>query len=177
MGFRFNHMVSPLPSWERLHASVGAMIHSQEIQKRLEYFPQLCRQARLKVTPQRSAVYAMLAATDSHPTPESIHLAVREDLPNLSLATVYKILDQFAEHGLVQKIPNPEQAARYDARVDNHHHTVCSACGRIGDVVLPPLSRDWDRLSAPDGFQVSRVNVVVQGLCADCAAKSSQVAS
>ena len=153
------------------------MIHPNEIQQRLSQFPQLCRQARLKVTPQRSAVYAMLAATDSHPTPESIHHAVRADLPNLSLATVYKILDQFAAHGLVQKIPNPDQAARYDARVDSHHHTVCGACGRIGDIALPRLNQDLEHLPAPDGFQVSRVNVVVQGICAECAAETGRAVS
>jgi Fe2+ or Zn2+ uptake regulation protein len=156
---------------------MSAMIHPDEIQLRLARFPQLCRQARLKVTPQRSAVYAMLAATGSHPTPESIHLAVREELPNLSLATVYKILDQFAAHGLVHKIPNPNQAARYDARMDNHHHTVCGACGRIGDVLLEPLHRDLERLPALEGFQISRVDVVLRGLCAECAATDRRTAS
>jgi len=170
-------MLAPLPSRARAHFPTGAMIHPDEIQQRLLHFPQLCRQARLKVTPQRSAVYAMLAASDSHPTPESIHLAVRENLPNLSLATVYKILDQFAAHGLVQKIPNPDQAARYDARVDSHHHTVCGGCGRIGDVVLQPFNPDLGLLHAPEGFQVSRVNVVVQGFCAECAAASQRSVS
>jgi Fe2+ or Zn2+ uptake regulation protein len=153
------------------------MVHPDEIQRRLTQFPQLCRQAGLKVTPQRASVYAMLAGTDEHPTPEVIHHSVRQSLPNLSLATVYKILDQFVAHGLVLKLANPEQAARYDARVDGHQHTVCSACGRIGDVVLEPVNLALERLPFPEGFQVSRVDVVLHGLCAGCAANAERPAS
>jgi Fur family peroxide stress response transcriptional regulator len=153
------------------------MVQREEVERRLLQFPQLCRQAGLKVTPQRGAVYAMLAATDEHPTPEAIHHSVRELLPNLSLATVYKILDQFAAHGMLLKVSNPEQAARYDARVDSHQHTVCAACGRIGDVVLEPLNRALERLPFPAGFHVSRVDVVLHGLCAACTAKADRPAS
>jgi len=148
------------------------MVHPDEIYRRLERFPRLCREAGLKVTPQRSAVYAMLAATDSHPTPEAIHQAVRRELPNLSLATVYKVLDQFLDHGLVLKVSKPEQAARYDARVDGHHHLVCESCGRIGDIVIEPLNDALSQIPVAEGFQVRRVEVVLQGLCSECAAEA-----
>jgi Fur family peroxide stress response transcriptional regulator len=152
------------------------MIQPEETRRRIERFPRVCRESGLKVTPQRTAVYAMLAGTDTHPTPEAIHNVVRRELPNLSLATVYKILDQFSAHGLVVRLSNPDQAARYDARVDGHQHTLCSSCGRIGDIELRPVSEALSHVSASDGFQVRRADVMLHGLCAECAAAQGRTA-
>jgi Fur family peroxide stress response transcriptional regulator len=149
------------------------MIHGDEVKRRVERFPALCRQAGLKVTPQRTAVYAMLAGTDAHPTPEAIYSTVRRNLPNVSLATVYKILDQLSAHGLVIKVATSDQAARYDAHTAGHQHTVCSRCGKIEDQELAELTRAVNQSAPPVGFQVSRVDVVIHGLCAECAAGAS----
>jgi Fur family peroxide stress response transcriptional regulator len=149
------------------------MIHPDEIRWRVERFPALCRQAGLKVTPQRSAVYAMLAATDTHPTPDAIYASIHQTLPSLSLATVYKILDQFTARGLLIKLATPDQAARYDARIDPHQHGVCSACGRIEDLELEPLNRALSGVAQPNGFQVRRVEVVLHGLCGECSARGT----
>ena len=149
------------------------MIHNEEVKRRIEHFPALCRQAGLKVTPQRTAVYGMLAGTDVHPTPESIYSAVRRSLPNVSLATVYKILDQLSAHGLVVKVSTPDQAARYDANTAGHHHSVCSRCGRIEDQEFAGLARALSESVPPAGFHVSRVDVVIHGYCAACEERAS----
>jgi Fur family peroxide stress response transcriptional regulator len=149
------------------------MVHPDEVQRRVEGFPALCRHSGLKVTPQRLAVYAMLAATDAHPTPESIYSAVRRELPSVSLATVYKVLDQLTAHGLLTKVSTPDQAARYDARTDAHQHTACSRCGRIADLWMPRLDQALADAPVPEGFQVSRVDVTLHGLCGECAAATA----
>ena len=143
------------------------MINPQEVQSRIERFPTMCRQAGLKVTPQRVAVYNMLAATDSHPTPEAIYTAIRPILPSVSLGTVYKILDLLDLKGILQRVATAEQAARYDARVDGHHHAMCIRCGRIDDIGLDELI-DTDRLRSINGFETTQAEVLVRGVCSEC---------
>ena len=43
-----------------------------------------------RCTPQRLAVYDHLRRACHHPTAEEVYLSVRTDLPNISLATIYK---------------------------------------------------------------------------------------
>ena len=146
-------------------------MHSMNVlnlDERLAHFPERCRAAGLKMTHQRQAVYSMLARTESHPTPEDVFEAVRGEVPLLSLATVYKILDQFQRAGFVRKVSTEGQAARYDAKVEPHHHLVCTSCGAIQDVHMttePDLSGS---VPANSGFQVSRYDVIFHGLCGTC---------
>ena len=146
-------------------------MHSMNVPKleeRLAHFPERCRAAGLKMTHQRQAVYSMLARTESHPTPEDVFEAVRGEVPLLSLATVYKILDQFQRVGFVRKVSTEGQAARYDAKVEPHHHLVCTSCGAIQDVHMtsePDLSGS---VPANCSFQVARYDVIFHGLCGDC---------
>ena len=138
------------------------------VNERLADFPTRCHAAGLKITQQRLAVYAMLAGSVNHPTPEEVFESIRGGLPSLSLATVYKILDQFQRSGFVRKVSTEGQAARYDAKVEPHHHLVCTGCGAIQDIQLksePDLSRG---LPADAEFCVTRYDVIFHGLCGAC---------
>jgi len=151
----------------------SANANRAETQLRLARFPAMCRAAGLKVTQQRLAVYAMLAATDSHPTPEDVFEAIRSNLPLLSLATVYKILDQFHRAGFVRKVSTEGQAARYDIKMEPHHHLVCTACGAIQDVHLDTMPDLSGGIPASADFDVARYDVIFHGLCGACRAKQN----
>lgn len=150
-----------------------AMIDAAEVQQRLAHFPARCRAAGLKVTQQRLAVYGMLAATDTHPTPEEVFEAIRADLPLLSLATVYKILEQFHRAGFVRKVSTEGQAARYDVKMEPHHHLVCTDCGAIHDIHLDTVPDLMSGIPANANFEVARYDVIFHGLCGACRAKRS----
>ncbi|MBI4083992.1 MAG: transcriptional repressor [Candidatus Lambdaproteobacteria bacterium] len=138
------------------------------ISQRIAEFPKRCRAAGLKVTPQRMAVYSMLIATDRHPCPDDVYTAIRSDIPAISLATVYKILDLFQERGFVRRVSTEGQVARYDAMLDPHHHLVCSSCGRIQDLMggeFPPLQLT---LPAEFDFQATGIEIQFHGQCGAC---------
>lgn len=142
----------------------------QLIERRIANFPEACRRAGLKVTHQRMAVYSMLAGVESHPTPEDVFTAIRAQLPSLSLGTVYKILDQFHRHGFLRKVSTEGHVARYDANVEEHHHLVCSGCGKIQDVHVktdPALAH----MPAGADFAVTSYDILFHGLCKTCQAK------
>ena len=150
------------------------MVNPEIVQDRIGRFPERCRAAGLKLTPQRGAVYAMLAGMDSHPTPETIYAGVREGMPSISQGTVYKILDLLCGRGLVSRVATAAQAARYDARTDSHSHALCTRCGQLSDMEGGALAGidTPARRAAEAGFDVHKVELLVEGHCAACQSPS-----
>lgn len=124
------------------------------------------RNAGYRVTQQRTAVYQYLLSTDAHPTAETIHLSVRHQLPNISLATVYKAVDSLVDVGLVNRIQRGASSARFDATVEDHAHCRCLGCDVVWDAPHDAVPQ-----GAPDGFEVVRINVEFVGYCVECRQK------
>ena len=131
-------------------------------------FMDACRKAGMKLTHQRLEIYKTLAASTDHPSAEDLHRRIRGRLPTMSLDTVYRTLDTFEQHALVNKVPVVKGPARYDAGMHLHHHCVCSKCRKIEDldwqavdaVELPAGSQQWGR--------VTNRYVQLYGLCSNC---------
>jgi Fe2+ or Zn2+ uptake regulation protein len=124
------------------------------------------RSRGLKVTPQRECIFRVLYDTEVHPTAESIYATARQEMPMLSLKTVYQTLNDLAEMGEIQQLDLGTGSSRFDPNVDSHHHLVCTQCGRVRDlyvdfdVDVPPAKRQ--------GFTVGSAEVIFRGVCADC---------
>ena len=137
----------------------------------LEQFRAQCRQSGLAVTHQREIIYRVLLDIDDHPTPEAIYERVREQIPSISLGTVYKNLHTFLESGLLVEASLHHGSLRVDPNTASHHHFVCVRCKSMID--LPEADVEPVRLKRrlPTGFQVHRYSVEAQGLCPACAAE------
>jgi Fur family transcriptional regulator, peroxide stress response regulator len=123
-------------------------------------FRRALEQAGWRFTRQRAAVYAVLCSACSHPT---AHDAVRQALPNISLATVYKALDALVDARLAAKLAADGRGpARYDGHAEAHYHLRCLKTGHIQDLPLAYDPQLPDKL-APDliaalrrqGFEVT----------------------
>ncbi len=111
----------------------------------------------------------VLRTARSHPDAAQVHAQVREQLPHVSLGTVYRTLDALVRDGVVTTIERAGQATRYDYRHpgEEHHHAVCRSCGAIFDVevtALPQLPAD----ALPAGFEVTDVRLEFMGVCPEC---------
>lgn len=144
------------------------MMTHAETEQRIAEFPATCRASGLKVTPQRSAIFAMLAATDAHPSPEEVYSAIRQATPSISLATVYKILELFHNRGFIRRVSTLDQVTRYDANVHPHHHLICSQCGRIQDIDVEKIAGKPPEMPRLPDFQVNEYEVQFHGVCSDC---------
>ena len=123
-----------------------------------------------RFTDQRAAVYRLLADTTVHPTADEVFLGVRDEVPGISLATVYKSLETLVSCGLASKLTHTDGSARYDGRTDPHHHARCLACGSVSDV--PGELRDSDLFhvgSEANGFHVTGYQLELTGYCPECA--------
>ncbi|MDT8436486.1 MAG: transcriptional repressor [Gemmatimonadota bacterium] len=121
-----------------------------------------------RFTEQRAAVYDALCALGTHPTADEIFRTVRLQVPDISLATVYKALEAFESAGACLRLADGDGPARYDARTDGHHHLRCVDCGRVVDVEGPPVG-DWlARMADLEDCELLDCRLVLVGRCGRC---------
>lgn len=124
-----------------------------------------------RVTPQRLVIARAIGESNRHLTAEVIFEEVSERLPGLSLPTVYATLELLEELSVVRRVATESGTVVYDSRAETHDHLVCRRCGRIADVETPlDRSSVLQRAAQAEGFVPDEAQVIVRGLCADCAA-------
>lgn len=120
----------------------------------------------LKVTPQRIAILEAIIKLNSHPTAENIIEYIRKNHPNISVATVYKVLDALVENELIRKVKTEKDIMRYDAVMESHHHIYCSDSDRIEDYVDNELNEILERYfiqkKIPD-FRIEDIRLQIIG--------------
>ncbi len=124
-----------------------------------------------RFTEQRAAVYRFLSDTHTHPTADQVFLAVRNEVPGISLATVYKSLETLVGCGLAAKLGYADGSARYDGRTDPHHHARCVQCGRVFDVPGKLSKTELESLrEGVNAITITGSPLEFTGFCPDCEA-------
>jgi Fur family peroxide stress response transcriptional regulator len=135
----------------------------------MDAFRQRCRRARLKVTPQRMAVYKALAGSKEHPGAKKVFEKVRRTFPHISFDTVNRTLVTLSDIGAAFVVEGSGDTKRFDGNLAKHQHFKCTNCRRIVDFHYEP----FDRIALPQRlkkrFKVTRMTVYIEGLCGDCA--------
>jgi Fe2+ or Zn2+ uptake regulation protein len=134
---------------------------------------ELLHQRGQRATPQRLVILRELRRRGRHATADEIRGAVRSELPGTSTPTVYAALDLLVDLGLIRRIDAGAGATLYDARTEPHQHTVCRGCGRVDDLDGEVQTAALERASANAGFRAQAVEVVISGLCSNCAAAAA----
>jgi Fe2+ or Zn2+ uptake regulation protein len=121
------------------------------------------------VTPQRVAVLEAVEDSGEHLSAEQVYEKVRRTMPHISLATVYKALNELRELGKVEILPVSGKL-RYDAAGEpDHHHLVCEACKLIVDVPAGEQKLGiGENAPAAMGFEILRTQITYRGICPDC---------
>ncbi|MBN2554044.1 MAG: transcriptional repressor [Spirochaetales bacterium] len=128
----------------------------------------------MRKTEQRTVILEELRLCRNHPGAGEVYLRVRERMPRISLATVYRNLELMVAEGIIRRLAARSGQKRYDPVVERHCHFRCSACGRIEDipfpVELPRLdpSHPWVKERRVQGARPE-----YYGLCPDCAGGDS----
>ena len=85
---------------------------------------------------QRNCIMNIVVSNPVHPTAEQVYDIARRSYPKISLGTVYRNLNQLADHGILKKICSSYGSVRFDGRTDPHFHMICSCCEKVFDVEL-----------------------------------------
>ena len=138
------------------------------VQERLREFEEVCRKEGLKITHQRLEIFKELLNSHDHPTVEKLYHRLQPKLPTISLDTVYRTLTTLEKHDLVVRVETGESQARFEGRIEEHHHAICKKCGKITDFywIFP------DEASLPDEIlnwgQIVKKSLTLHGLCRRC---------
>ena len=120
----------------------------------------------LKVTPQRVAIFDAILQLDNHPTADAIIAFIKINHPNISVGTVYKVLDTFIENNLLKKVKTEKDIMRYDPYLTNHHHLYCAETERIEDFEdekLNELITDYFSKHKIKNFKIQEINLQITG--------------
>jgi Fur family peroxide stress response transcriptional regulator len=151
----------------RKDAGASATRAAGPVARWCEEFEHTCRDRGIRVTPQRLAVYRALAEDLTHPTADQVHARLRTEMPSLSLATVYRILESLEGERLIRRVSTLDGVGRFDANLLLHQHLVCRGCGRMTDYDETSLARIPVPRSAP-GFTAEGLEIRIIGLCDAC---------
>ena len=123
--------------------------------------------ADTRLTIQKMKILEYLHSVRTHPTAESIYEAVRKDIPNISLATIYRNLNQMSAAGQILKL-EVDGEYHFDGDVSKHQHVYCSRCGKLVDVFNKKINDYAIKNFDLPGFEVDSVQVLFKGLCSEC---------
>lgn len=128
-----------------------------------------CVERGLRLTPQREVLLRALSDSTGHPTADDLVRQVREVLPTVSHATVYRNLQELVREGLIRTLDLAGAAVQFEINPDEHHHFVCRSCGRVWDIYLARVDVRVNRQRTDlEGFVVDRPEVQLHGRCAGC---------
>lgn len=146
-------------------------MQKERLEERLENFRLECRKNKLRITPQRIAIFKKLLNFHDHPTADEVFQTMKGDFSNISFDTVNRTLLSFAEIGLIDIIKSRGGSRRFDPNTDTHHHLHCVKCGKIIDF----HSEVCDNLKIPKDiesqFTILSKRVVLNGICKECSQK------
>jgi Fur family peroxide stress response transcriptional regulator len=136
-----------------------------------EQFRELAWKCGLAATHQRQVIYEAVVAAPGHYSPEDVYTEIRRRTPSISLATVYKNLRLFVEHGLLREISPHASTLLVEGNLKPHHHLVCSRCKTVQDIEGDFINLKQISRQLPDGFDLTQPLVEVFGVCRRCRTK------
>ena len=136
-----------------------------------EELSELLRARGQRVTSQRLVILRELRRRHHHATADEILGMVSHDLPGITAPTVYSTLELLVELHLIRKIDVGSGVSLFDGRTDPHQHTVCSVCGGVKDLDGEFNPATLIKAAEDTGFRPEQVDVVLSGVCAQCASR------
>ncbi len=119
---------------------------------------------------QRTLILEAVQQSHSHPNAEEVYRAVQQQIPGISLGTVYRNLNLLEEMGAVRRIHSGIGGDRFDAVTKMHPHLICNKCGRVYDLEYPTgqEAEQLCKIFAKSGAQIHEVQIQACGICQNC---------
>ena len=114
-------------------------------------------------TRQREHIFAVLLDRRDHPTADEIYARAKEDMPSISLATVYNCLETLVESRLIRQVNFEREPTRFCPNLTQHAHFYCKETGEVHDVDLPTSVIERMKALLPEGFRADHVEIAFNG--------------
>ncbi len=107
-----------------------------------------------------------------HMTAEDVYRVLLDERSDIGLATVYRVLTQFEQAGILSRSHFESGKAVYELNEGQHHdHLVCLDCGRVEEFYDPEIETRQQKVAAAKGFAIADHALSLYAHCtkADCA--------
>ncbi|MDQ3059139.1 MAG: ferric iron uptake transcriptional regulator [Pseudomonadota bacterium] len=111
----------------------------------------------LKATlPRLKILEIFQAGKQRHMTAEDVFRVLLEDRSDIGLATVYRVLTQFEQAGLLNRSNFESGKAVYEINEGKHHdHLVCLDCGKVEEFYDPEIEKRQQAVAQLKGFVIA----------------------
>ena len=122
----------------------------------------------MKYSKQRELILETLRQNPSHPTAEQVFDLVRQKDSNISLATVYRNLNQLADNGIIRKIDYLDEVSHFDHTLTKHYHFICTSCSKVIDIDNNIIPHFCEQIAEQTGLVVTSAEFFFKGICPNC---------
>lgn len=128
------------------------------------------RKAGLKVTLPRMKILEILESADQrHMSAEDLYKALLDSGEEIGLATVYRVLTQFEEAGLVTRHHFEGGHSMFEINEGEHHdHILCVKCGKVDEFVDETIEKRQRQIAADAGYEMTDHSLYIYGICPAC---------
>ncbi len=128
------------------------------------------KDAGLKITLPRIKILQILESSEvHHVSAEDVYKLLLANGEEIGLATVYRVLTQFEQAGLVSRHNFEGGHSVFELSSDQHHdHIVCVRCGRVEEFADDEIERRQKQIAEEMNFQLQDHSLNLYGLCPDC---------
>jgi Fur family ferric uptake transcriptional regulator len=128
------------------------------------------KSAGLKVTLPRLKILEVLEKSPNHHlSAEDIYRTLIEQNEEVGVATIYRVLTQFEESGIVNKLNFENNLSVYElSNVEHHDHLVCVKCNDIVEFQDDVIESHQLQIAKQHGFQLTDHSLYLYGLCRRC---------
>lgn len=128
------------------------------------------KEAGLKITLPRLKILQILESSKVHHlSAEDVYKQLLQNNEEIGLATVYRVLTQFEESGLVVRHHFEGGHSVFELATDEHHdHIVCVKCGRVEEFTDEQIEARQRAIAKQLGFELTDHNLNMYGLCPTC---------
>ncbi|EYE89671.1 Fur family transcriptional regulator [Fervidicella metallireducens AeB] len=126
-----------------------------------------------KLTPQRRAILDVIIENEGkHLSTEEVYDIVKDDCPEIGLATVYRTLQLLEKMGVLCKMNFDDGCNRYELVHNDedhqHHHLVCISCGKVEEAEDDLLEKLEEKVEDLYKFRIVNHSVKFFGYCSSC---------
>ena len=125
------------------------------------------RKAGLKVTLPRMKILEILdESPQQHLSAEDIYRVLMNSHEEIGLATIYRVLTQFEDAGLVIRHHFEGGQAVFELDRGKHHdHLICIKCGKIVEFVNAFIEEQQEKIAKEAGFKITDHSLIIYGEC------------
>lgn len=131
------------------------------------------RKAGLKVTLPRMKILEILESSGQrHMSAEDMYKALLDSGEEIGLATVYRVLTQFEDAGLVTRHHFEGGHSMFELNEGDHHdHILCVKCGRVDEFVDEMIEKRQRQIAEEAGYEMTDHSLYIYGICPKCRAE------